>query len=1073
LILHLHPDNSFFTYKHFNMRRILLVFGLLFASIGIMVAQVTTSTIYGKIVDEKGQPLEAATIVAIHTPSGTQYGTYSANDGSYRIPNMRVGGPYSIEASYIGFEPTLLENYYLTVGQKKKISIKMNTSAIELEGVTVTANKSAILNDDRTGASTSISRNQLDKLPTISRSAKDFTRLTPSSDGNSFGGRNSKMNNFTLDGSVFNNPFGLDASTPGSQTNAQPVSLDAIDQIQVDIAPYDIKMSGFTGASINAVTKSGTNTFHGSVFGFFRNQDLTGGKVYGNDILVPDLTHLQTGFSIGGPIIKNKLFFFANAEIERRSDLGTNFIAGRPGLAGSNVSRVSASDMERVSRILKNKYGYETGLYEGYSHRTDNQKGIIKLDFNINKDHSMTATYNFLDASRDKPGHPSAIGRRGPDQTTLQFENSGYTINNKIHSGIVEFKSRFSNTIANNLQVGYTAFRDFRTPKSKPFPTININQAGIRAIVAGHEPFSIHNRLNQDVIQITNNLDIFMKNHTITIGGSFEKFSFDNSFNLGTYAGVFGPGYASVDAFEDAVNDGSFDALVEAARATYDKFGGADGALGVDQDTSAGYQGWALAETNVGQLAFYAQDEIALSDNFNLTLGIRMDKPMYFDTPTKAQENIDRQCCYDPTIEYYDENGQAIKFDQTILPKETPNISPRISFNWDVNGDRSTQLRGGTGLFSGRFPFVWVGNQVGNPNWWFYTTTREDFRFPQVWRTNVGLDKKVGNGYILTADIIFTKDQNAMMVRNYGLKLPTGQLQGVDNRPFYVDSTDRANGPFGGPTNAYVFTNTSLGQTFNVSLQVQKSWSKNMFATIGYDYLNSMDASSIPAEISSDAYARNPAIGHVNQAKLTPSLYGHKHRVMGAFSKKFNYAKKWGTTVSTFFEYVQGGRYSYTYSGDINHDGSGANDLIYIPTAVDINHMNFDESQFSAADQKAALEAFIQQDKYLVSNRGQYAGKYAQLSPWYSTWDLRILQEYKMADQRKIEFSIDVLNFGNLLSSYWGVRKNPTNTQPIGVVTDNDGNVNYSFDPSLVNTYTNDFSLLSRWQAQFGLRFVF
>ncbi len=1054
------------------MKRIILVFGLLVSFLAMVDAQVTTSTIYGKVVDENGQPLEAATVVAIHTPSGTQYGTYTATDGSYRIPNMRVGGPYSIEASYIGYEPTVLNDYYLTVGQKKKISIKMSKTAIELEGVTVTANRSAIMNDDRTGASTSVSRNQLDKLPTISRSAKDFTRLTPSSDGNSFGGRNNKMNNFTLDGSVFNNPFGLDAATPGSQTNAQPVSLDAIDQIQVDIAPYDIKMSGFTGASVNAVTKSGTNNFHGSVFGFYRNQDLTGGKVRGNKIFVPDLNHLQSGFSIGGPIIKNKLFFFANAELERRSDLGSNFLAARPGLTGSNVSRVSAADMERVSKILKDHYGYETGAYEGYTHRTDNQKGIIKLDYNINKDHTLTATYNFLDASRDKNAHPSAIGRRGPDQTTLQFENSGYTITNRIQSGIVELKSRFSNTIANNLQVGYTAFRDFRTPRSTPFPTININQAGIRAIVAGHEPFSIHNRLNQDVFQITNNLDYFLEKHTITIGGSFEKFSFDNSFNLGTYAGVFGPGFASVDAFEDAVNDGSFDADVAAARATYEKYGGEDGAWGVDQDTAAGYQGWALAETNVGQLAFYAQDEIAINDNFNLTLGLRIDKPLYFDTPEKAQESIDRNCCYDPSIEYYDVDGKPVKFDQTELPKETPNISPRISFNWDVKGDRSMQLRGGSGMFSGRFPFVWVGNQVGNPNWWFYTTTASDFRFPQVWRTNIGIDQKFGDGYIASADVIYTKDINAMMVRNYGLKPPTGSLKGVDNRPYYT-SEDRAKNPFGGPTNAYVFTNTKVGKSFNISVQLQKTWSKNMFASIGYDFLNSQDASSIPAEISSDAYARNPAFGHVNKAVLAPSLYGHKHRVVGAFSKKFNYAGNFGTTISTFFEYVKGGRYSYTYSGDVNNDGSGLNDLIYIPTKADINNMNFDETSFSADDQKRALEAFIQQDAYMSANRGKYAGKYAQLRPWYSNWDLRILQEYRLADQRKIELSIDILNVGNMINSSWGVRQNPTNTQPIGVATDADGNVLYSFDPSLKKTYTDDFSLLSRWQAQFGLRFVF
>lgn len=372
-------------------------------------------------------------------------------------------------------------------------------------------------------------------------------------------------------------------------------------------------------------------------------------------------------------------------------------------------------------------------------------------------------------------------------------------------------------------------------------------------------------------------------------------------------------------------------------------------------------------------------------------------------------------------------------------------------------------------MFSGRFPFVWVGNQVGNPNFWFYTTTAEDFRFPQVWRTNIGIDKKIGDGYIVSADIIYTKDINAMMVRNYGIKPPSGTLKGVDSRPYYVDSLDRN----GYKNDAFVFTNTNIGKSFNISLQVQKQWSKNMFATIGYDYLNSQDASSIPAEISSDAYARNPAFGHVNKAVLAPSLYGHKHRVMGAFSKKYDYAGKWGTTVSTFFEYVKGGRYSYTYSGDLNHDGSGHNDLLYVPTKSDIDLMDFDESTYSADDQRRALEAFILQDDYMNANRGKYAGKYAQLAPWYSNWDLRLLQEYRLADKRKIEFSIDILNVGNLISSKWGVRQNPTNTQPIGVNTDADGNVTYSFDPSLQHTYTDDFSLLSRWQAQFGLRFVF
>ena len=410
-------------------------------------------------------------------------------------------------------------------------------------------------------------------MPTISRSTADLTRLTPSSDGLSFGGRNSQYNNFTLDGSIFNNPFGLDAATPGGQTNAQPVSLDAIDQIQVDIAPYDVTKAGFTGASVNAVTKSGTNEFHGTVFGFYRNQDLTGTKVKGQDVFKADLKHLQAGFSLGGPIIKDKLFFFANAEMVDRSDLGSNYIAKRSGLTGDRVSRVEAADLDLVSQTLKSRFGYDTGAYENYTHDTKNVKALIKLDWNINDVHTLSATYNFLDASLDKPAHPEAIGRRGPDQTTLQFFNSGYTINNVLNSGIIELKSNFSNKFSNNLQAGISVFADSRDPFSSPFPVLNINKNGSRYIVAGHEPFSINNVLDQKVYQITNNFNIYSGNHTFTIGTSLEKFEFGNSFNLGVNepfgvnypGGTFGPGFTSVTDFVNFVNAGSMDAVVQHA----------------------------------------------------------------------------------------------------------------------------------------------------------------------------------------------------------------------------------------------------------------------------------------------------------------------------------------------------------------------------------------------------------------------------------------------------------------------------------------------------------------------------
>lgn len=1044
---------------------IVLICLIILAGHQSLLAQVTTSTLTGTVVDESGEALIGANVVAIHEPSGTQYGVTTRDGGRFTLPNLRVGGPYTVQSSYVGYESQTYNNIELALAQKLTLNFDLKSEAVELEGVVVVAESDPVLNGERTGASTNIGSTELTRLPTISRSASDYYRLTPSASGNSFGGRNDQYNNFSLDGSIFNNPFGLDAATPGGQTMAQPISLDAIEQIQVSLAPYDVRQAGFTGAAINAVTKSGTNDFSGTVFGFYRNQDLTGSKVNGQDIIVPDLTQFQTGFSIGGPIIKDKLFFFINAEIERREDLGSNFIAAAPGRTGENVSRVEEADLIAVSNALGD-IGYQTGAYEGYLHDTDNEKGIIKLDWNINNNHTLTATYNFLDASKDNPAHPSALGRRGPDATTLQFENSGYQINNILHSGIVELKSIFGNKFANNLQVGFSAFRDSRDPFSAPAPVMNINRDGIRYIVAGHEPFSIHNRLDQNVYQLTENFSIYAGDHTLTVGTSFERFEFDNSFNLGVYdpfvgfpGGSFGPGFESVGAFIDSINAGVVGNAIAGAEALFNANGGDDGVEG---------EGWALAETNVGQWALYLQDEWAVTNNFNLTVGIRMDMPLYFDTPDKIQENIDRNCCFVPNMTYFDEDGNSIVFDHLKLPDQTPLFSPRVGFNWDIGGTNVAQLRGGTGLFSGRFPFVWVGNHVANPNIFFYNVTHPDFQFPQVWRTNLGYDRKLGGGLTFSTDFIYTKDVNAMMVRNYGIKPPTGRLGSeVDSRLIYSDADQVGNA-------AYVFTNTDIGRSINWSVELKHQWANGLYTSVGYNYLDAQDASSIEAEISSDAYDRNPAFGNVNQAVLAPSIYGSRHRIVGSAHKRFEYGGgTWATTIALFFEYVEGNRFTYTYSGDINRDASGLNDLIYIPTQSDLEKMNFSTLSATEAEQRAALNAFIEQDEYLSGRRGDYAEKYAILSPWYSTWDLRILQDLNFGTSNMLQLSIDILNFGNLISDSWGVRQFPVNTQPIGVSLDENNIPTYSFDTSLKTSFTDDFSLLSRWQMQFGLRYSF
>ncbi len=1045
------------------MKQILLSF-FLFISVGLF-AQVTTSSLSGKVTDANGEGLVAATVTATHTPSGTFYGAITLDNGSYYIPNMRIGGPYTVETSYVGYQTATSNDIYLSLGQKFTLNVRLEESGLGLDEVVISAKVDPILNGEKTGAGTTISRDQLTALPTISRSADDYTRLNPmSAEGGSFAGRNDQFNNYSLNGTIYNNPFGLDAATPGGQSDAQPVSLDAIDQISVNIAPYDVTQSGFTGASVNAVTKSGTNNFEGSVYGFLRNSDMTGSTIDGTDVAIGDEKSSQFGFAIGGPIIKNKVFFFANLEITNRSDLGSPFVPNT-GSGANNESRVLATDMQLVSDLLRENYNYETGAISNFRYDKDNTKALIKLDFNLHKNHKLSATYNFLDAFKEQPAHPSAIGRRGPDFTTLQFENSGYRINNKINSGIVELKSVFGN-MANKLQVGYTAFRDNRDPFSEPFPVINIAKGGINYIIAGHEPFSVNNELSQNVFQINNNFNIYKNDHNITIGGAFERFEFDNSFNLTAYGfRVFAPGFDISEA-TSVLTSAEFAAEVQAARDAFASNNANDS--------------WALAETNLGQWALYVQDEWQASDKFALTLGLRVDAPLYFNTDELIQENIDRKGglvadggVYAPDVVYYNAEGEPVSYTHTDLPTGNILINPRLGFNYDINGDRSAQLRGGTGLFAGRFPAVWIGNQVANPDFFFYNMTDPDFKFPQVWRTSLGYDKKIGD-YTATVDLLYTKDLQAQMVQNHGLRLPGGTLSGVDNRPIYRPE-DRAQGPFGGTTNAYVFTNTTKGSSFNASLQVQRSWDNN-YIMIGYNFLDAKEVNSIDAEISSDAYDRNPAnITHTNDADLAPSLYGNQHRILGAISKKFVYGERFATTVSLFAEYVKGGRYSYTYGGDINNDGSVLNDLIYIPTDAEVDNMTFSGSAGEQAAQKAAFKAYIAQDDYLSDNRGAYAERYAALSPLYSNWDLRILQDIAINSNNRFQISFDILNIGNLFNDSWGVRQRATLTglaQPIAVnVTD--GNPVYTFDTNLTQTFFDDFRITSRWRAQVGLRFIF
>ncbi|NRT15458.1 hypothetical protein HNP99_001815 [Flavobacterium sp. 28A] len=1047
----------------------------LFVVLGLQfsIAQTTTSSIKGTVKSSTSELLPGATILAIHTPTGSKYSALTNEDGRFNMLNMRIGGPYKLVVSYIGFESHEYNEVYLELGKPFTIDALLNDESQQLNEVKITGSKNKVFGSGRTGAETTIGRKELTALPTISRSAEDFTRLEPSASGGSFGGRNDQYNSYSLNGAVFNNPFGLDAATPGGQTGSQPISLDAIEQIQVATAPYDVTLSGFTGASVNAVTKSGTNEFHGTAYAFFRNQDLTGNKIKGEKIFVPSLEQTQAGFSIGGPIIKDKLFFFANYEVDKRSDLGSNFVGNNgDAVTGINESRVLTSDLIHVSTEL-GKLGYQTGAYQGFTFNSGSNKGIIKFDWNINDNHKLAFIYNFLDASKDNAAHPTALIRRGPDANTLQFANSGYQINNQISSFLVELNSKFSETVSNKIQAGYTHFNDFRDPFSSPAPVINITKDGSPYIIAGHEPFSINNKLDQKVIQFTDNLNIVKGNHTYTAGFSFEKFMFKNSFNLKGYGfDIFSS--VTLSQFDTSIANGYYAQAIADAQNTFTT----KNALGDGVDG-----GWNLSELNVGQLALYIQDEWNVTDNFKLIYGLRADKPMYFNTSDLAQKFIDTQNSegYVPAIDYYNpKDGSVVNFDSTVMPSNNILWSPRVGFNWDINGAKTSQIRGGSGVFTGRLPFVWIGNQVGGTDPFFYQVVSSDFKFPQVWRTSFGFDHRFENNFIVTLDASYNKDINGVQVQNWGLKTPTSQLVGADKRAIYGAGDQGVWTDYGFPaaSNAYVLTNTNKGSAFNTSIKLQKTFDNGLYASLAYNYLKALDVNSIEAEIAGDAFNFNPVLGNVNNATLSNSKYGDKHRIIGVGTKKWKYGanNKWTTTVSTFFEYAQGGRFNYTYGGDINNDGADRNDLLYVPTSAEITTMTFT----GGASQGAAFDKFINQDDYLSGRRGQYAERYGALSPWRGKWDMKLIQDYnfKPSSSSKttntIQFSVDILNVGNLINSDWGLVQVPTSVQPIGVSVDQTTKIpTYTFNGTQTKTFNYDASLLSRWQAQFGIRYIF
>ena len=1050
------------------LRFSMLMLALLSLSIAGYSQGVTTAALKGQVVDQNGKPLFAATVLAVHTPTGTQYGTITSEDGLFNIRNMKIGGPYTVRVSSVGYKTEEVKNLYLDLNKTADIKVVLTETSVNIGEVVIKGNENGSINAGRTGAMTNVSHKAIEDMPTIKRSLKDITRLTPESDGNSFGGANDRYNNFSLDGSVFNNSFGLGDATPGGQTHAQPVSLDAIAQVQVSLAPFDVREGGFTGAGINAVTKSGTNEFKGSIYSFFRNKNMVGSRVGNISVPNTDFSTQQYGVSLGGPIIKNKLFFFVNYEGENRNALAHSWVAYNNNNKGqSNVTTVSEDSIRMVQARYRNYWGYDPGAYQGYTHQKKNYKILAKIDWNISKNNNLTVRYNMLHSWMDQLPHPTAVIGRGPTSYRLPFQNSSYRIFNNVQSIVAELNSIFSNKVANKIITGFTAFRDYRVPFSKPFPVVDIfNQNGQLAITAGSEMFSTHNILNQNVFQFSDNLNYYSNKHTITGGVSFDYFSFENSFNLFYYPW---DKFFSVKSFleNDSITGVNFNKQVRDSQ-------------------KKPYQ---VSYLKVGQLAVYAQDDWQVSDRFNLTYGLRIDVPMYFNQiPQTAATDVAKN--FDGWV---DPNGNPAKLNPTKWPKSRVLWSPRIGFNWDIKGDKTMHLRGGTGIFSGRIPFVWLGNQSTNagiyPGYTYQVdATVDNFRWPQVWKNDLAVDLDLGNNWMVTVEAIYSKTLSAIIHHNYNMKPPTGQLTGTgDTRAIFTGFAQRniyssSPGHIGFlDAGTIVMGNSNKGQQFNFTTKVSKTWKFGLSLMAAYTYLSAMDITTLTSKIAANAFQSRPVIGNPNHSQYSWSGFGLKHRIIASAAYRVTYGRM-ASTFSFFYDAGKGNRFSYVYAGDLNQDGIRNNDLLYVPASQKDIHFGTVDANGNgvtapdAAAEWKALNAFINQDPYLKTRRGQYAQRNGAMLPWYSQLDFKFMQDFYVSKNKKhkIQISLDILNLGNLIDANWGIRQFSTTHSPISVKgVDKNGVPYFKFDSNLKNSYVDDVSLRSKWQMQLGLRYIF
>jgi hypothetical protein len=1095
-----------------QVRKLSLMMLVLFLSVTAAFSQVTTSGTTGTITSADGERLPGATVVAVHIPSGTQYGTITNTEGRFNLQGMRPGGPYKIDVSFVGFSTKSYTDVRLFLGEAFVLDVVLEESAVDVDEILIVGRKASAFQTDKTGATTNISNQQLNAMPTINRSISDIARISPYANGMSFAGGDGRSTNFTVDGANFNNNFGLSSNLPGG---GNPISLDAIEEVQVVIAPYDVRQTNFIGGGINAITKSGTNTFKGSAYTYLNNQNMRGNKI--GDVDFGDRNEESRtiyGATLGGPIIKNKLFFFVNGEYEVRPGQVVTWRPSDNGVANTDLSlsRTSKADMERVKQHLIQNYGYDPGSYTDYPADESNRKLLARIDWNINNANKLSLRYNYTKNQgwSQTNGNSTDGGFRhnGFDrisQYSMAFSNAIYSSDNIVNSFSVDLNSRISDRISNQFLTTYSKINDVRGSNSSKFPFIDIMN-GVTGdgrqilepyISAGYELFTWNNGVNNNVFNVLNNTTFYLGNHKVTAGVNYEYQMANNAYmrnGTGYYR------YASIDDF-----------LNQAAPRDFALTYGYDG----EQSPAA--------EVAFNQIGLYAQDEWSVVSGLKLSYGIRADYIQYADNLIRNN-----------AIYNLDFGGK--KIDTGEWPSAKVQLSPRVGFTWDVTGDQTLKLRGGTGIFTGRLPLVFFTNMPTNSGMVqgsYAAVTRyntqtgaitsvdpklallagpmitdvnemisrlnlqntispedgalprdinaidPDFRMPQVWKSSLAFDYEVPVSFPLSVTVegIYTKKINDVMLKNYDLKQPDNswaRFSGSDDRYIFPA---RAALTYNN-RNAYILANNSdgWGATGNITITAEPIDNFNLMAA--YTITESKEISGMPGSNAASAYNGLIQVNGPHIPAVQRSQYVIPARAIASASYRLPYANNhMATTVNLFYNGSSAGGYSFTYANDMNGDGYST-DLIFIPKEKgDIKFV-------SAADEDAFFK-FMEQDKYLSKNKGNYAEAYSARAPWLHRFDLRLAQDFSIqaaGTKNTLQFSVDFLNFGNLINSEWGVPKNmvvanngrilryegrdASNVPSFSMAKDSGGQY-------LSESYSTNYHFSQTWRLQFGVRYFF